>query len=341
MSDATDDVRQRCRASRRPRRGLVGWREHVVLAPGQPVGPARLRAYDAAQDRLTLHTRIDERSAAFLALGLAKTSRRPVAVVTTSGTATANLHPAVLEAHHAGVRAGRAHRRPAGRAARHQRQPDHRPGRDLYGAAVRPPPTCAPGGRRGGPVRVPSGAGCRSRGPCHLNLQFDEPLVARPGPLASRRWSRRAASGTPAAPTRPCSRRGTTGAPSWSPATTRARALGSWPSSTAGRCFAEPTSGSRTGDQRHPHLPAAARRRGAAGHGSSGSSSAGTPRSAGRSRRLISRTDVEVVGGPRAARRSPTRATSYGASSSSGRPSDAPPGRVRAGSTSGGRPTPR
>src|SRR5690606_19423176 len=50
--------------------------------------------------RLTLHVRVDERSAGFLALGLAKVSRVPAAVVTTSGTAVANLHPAVLEAHH-------------------------------------------------------------------------------------------------------------------------------------------------------------------------------------------------------------------------------------------------
>ena len=53
--------------------------------------------------RLRLHVRVDERSAGFLALGLAKGSLRPVPVVTTSGTAVANLHPAVLEASHAGV----------------------------------------------------------------------------------------------------------------------------------------------------------------------------------------------------------------------------------------------
>ena len=53
--------------------------------------------------RLRLHVRIDERTAAFLALGLALRSGRPVPVATTSGTAVANLHPAVLEASHAGV----------------------------------------------------------------------------------------------------------------------------------------------------------------------------------------------------------------------------------------------
>jgi 2-succinyl-5-enolpyruvyl-6-hydroxy-3-cyclohexene-1-carboxylate synthase len=77
---------------------------HAVLAPGSRNAPLSFALYDAAQvGLLSLHTRIDERTAAFLALGIAKSSRRPAAVVTTSGSATANLHPAVLEAAHAGV----------------------------------------------------------------------------------------------------------------------------------------------------------------------------------------------------------------------------------------------
>ncbi len=71
-----------------------------VVCPGSrnaPLSMAVARAADAG--RLTLHVRIDERSAAFFALGLAKAGRS-VAVVVTSGTAVANLHPAVLEAHH-------------------------------------------------------------------------------------------------------------------------------------------------------------------------------------------------------------------------------------------------
>ena len=95
---------------------------------------------------LRLHTRLDERSAGFLALGLTKVGSR-AAVICTSGTAVANLHPALLEAAHAGVPlvAVTADRPDA--AARHRRQPDHRPGRPL-----RPP---HPHRRPGAPADSP------------------------------------------------------------------------------------------------------------------------------------------------------------------------------------------
>jgi 2-succinyl-5-enolpyruvyl-6-hydroxy-3-cyclohexene-1-carboxylate synthase len=76
----------------------------VVLAPGSRSAPLAYECFEA--DRiglLRLHVRVDERTAGFLALGLAKGSGAPVAVLTTSGTAPANLHPAVLEAWHAHV----------------------------------------------------------------------------------------------------------------------------------------------------------------------------------------------------------------------------------------------
>lgn len=75
-----------------------------VVAPGSrnaPLTIAVARAVNAGRARM--HTRIDERSAGFLALGLAKASGRASAVITTSGTATANLHPAVLEASHSDI----------------------------------------------------------------------------------------------------------------------------------------------------------------------------------------------------------------------------------------------
>lgn len=81
----------------------LGVRE-IVLCPGSRSAPLAYAAHDLdAAGRVRLHVRVDERSAAFLALGLAKESGRPAVVVTTSGTAVANLHPAVLEAHHGAV----------------------------------------------------------------------------------------------------------------------------------------------------------------------------------------------------------------------------------------------
>ncbi len=75
----------------------------VVVAPGSRNAPLSFAAdVLAANGEITLHTRIDERSAAFLALGLTKGGRR-AAVMCTSGTAVANLHPALLEAAHSGV----------------------------------------------------------------------------------------------------------------------------------------------------------------------------------------------------------------------------------------------
>ena len=86
-----------------------------VLCPGSRSGPlAHALAEASSEDRpagapsVNLHVRIDERSAAFLALGIARARAldgrpQPVAIVTTSGTAVGNLLPAVMEAHHSGI----------------------------------------------------------------------------------------------------------------------------------------------------------------------------------------------------------------------------------------------
>jgi len=82
------------------RRGVTD----VVVCPGSRSQALALAAARFEQaGLLTLHVRIDERSAGFLALGLAVESGVPAVVVTTSGTAVGNLHPAVLEAAHSGV----------------------------------------------------------------------------------------------------------------------------------------------------------------------------------------------------------------------------------------------
>lgn len=89
--------------------------EDCVLSPGSRSGPLAHALAEAGSGnpplgapRVRLHVRIDERAAGFLALGLARGraatgTARPVALVTTSGTAVGNLLPAVMEAHHAGV----------------------------------------------------------------------------------------------------------------------------------------------------------------------------------------------------------------------------------------------
>ncbi len=70
----------------------------VVMCPGSRNAPLNLALL--ARPDLKVHTRVDERSAAFLALGLARVQRRHVAVVMTSGTAVANALPALVEARH-------------------------------------------------------------------------------------------------------------------------------------------------------------------------------------------------------------------------------------------------
>lgn len=76
----------------------------VVLCPGSRNAPLAFALQAADREgRLRLHMRIDERTAGFLALGLAVAGKRPVPIVMTSGTAVANLGPAVLEANYARV----------------------------------------------------------------------------------------------------------------------------------------------------------------------------------------------------------------------------------------------
>ncbi len=81
---------------------IRGGIDEAVLCPGSRNAPLAFALHAAHQQgRLRLHVRIDERSAGYLALGLAVASRRPVPIVMTSGTAVANMSPAVFEANYA------------------------------------------------------------------------------------------------------------------------------------------------------------------------------------------------------------------------------------------------
>jgi hypothetical protein len=75
--------------------------QHVAVSPGSRSTPMTVAADRTDGLELTMH--LDERSGGFFALGLARATRRPVAVLCTSGTAAANYLPAVIEAFHSGV----------------------------------------------------------------------------------------------------------------------------------------------------------------------------------------------------------------------------------------------
>lgn len=77
---------------------------HIVVSPGSRSQALALVAAELdARGLVRVHVRVDERVAGFTALGIARETRMPAVVVTTSGTGVANLLPAALEAHHAGV----------------------------------------------------------------------------------------------------------------------------------------------------------------------------------------------------------------------------------------------
>lgn len=160
----------------------------AVLSPGSRSAPLAFALHRAdSAGRLRLHVRIDERSAGFLALGLAKASGRAVPVVTTSGTATANLHPAVLEASHADVPLLllTADRPPELRGTGANQTIDQV---HLYGYAVRMFADVGAPERRAGQNAYWRALTCRAlaaatgdagtaSGPVHLNLGLREPLV--------------------------------------------------------------------------------------------------------------------------------------------------------------------
>jgi 2-succinyl-5-enolpyruvyl-6-hydroxy-3-cyclohexene-1-carboxylate synthase len=77
---------------------------NFFLAPGARSQALAIAAGQlASAGKIELHVRLDERSLGFTALGSALASGEPSVIITTSGTAVANLHPAVLEANHSGV----------------------------------------------------------------------------------------------------------------------------------------------------------------------------------------------------------------------------------------------
>ncbi len=158
----------------------------AVICPGSRSTPLAL----ALADRLRAHVRLDERSAGFFALGLAAATGRPTVVCVTSGTAAAELHPAVVEAHQGLVplivctadRPPELHQTGASQTIEQV---------GLYARATRwesvpgVPATGQEATWRPLAVRAfcESLHGAAGPGPVHLNLEFREPLTGAAGPL--------------------------------------------------------------------------------------------------------------------------------------------------------------
>lgn len=236
-----------------------GVREAVV-APGSRSAPLALALAAADRDgRLRLHVRIDERTAGFLAIGLIRGTGLPVPVVTTSGTAVANLHPAVLEASHSGLPliVLSADRPPALRGSGANQTTDQL---KVFGSAVRLFHEMGTPVREVGQVAywrsqvaraVANAVGARSAdpGPVQLNCPLAEPLVPTDGPewpepldgRSSGPWTAvHAATGQPSA-VQPGPKTVVVAGDGASQAARLAAEAGQWP------LFAEPSSRARTG----------------------------------------------------------------------------------------------
>ncbi len=144
----------------------------VVISPGSRNAPLSMAFHQASSKGLiNLHVRIDERTAAFFALGIAKALGRPVPIVCTSGTAAANYHPAVLEASHTNVpllvltadRPAALRKTGANQTTEQAR---------IFGKAVR---YFADISGSVYPMELPFNS--LQSGPVHLNIQFEEPLI--------------------------------------------------------------------------------------------------------------------------------------------------------------------
>ena len=169
---------------------------HAVLCPGSRSAPLALAAGLLQSRRLRLHTALDERSAAFFALGLARATGVPAAVITTSGSAVAQLLPACVEADHGAIpllllSADRPDRLKGCGANQSVNQEDFLRGScRWFGQASGTglggmEPAAVEALAAEAYVRSLGGNGALPAGPVHLNLPFEEPLHVGAASLAS------------------------------------------------------------------------------------------------------------------------------------------------------------
>jgi 2-succinyl-5-enolpyruvyl-6-hydroxy-3-cyclohexene-1-carboxylate synthase len=154
----------------------------AVVAPGSRSAPLALAL--ARDDRVRVHVVVDERSAAFFALGLGRASGRPAVVCCTSGTAGAHFHPAVIEADLSAVPllVCTANRPPEllDTGAGQTIDQHHLFGRSVRWFAAPGPPDAIPGAGevwRSTAARAVAASLGPPAGPVHLDLAFREPLV--------------------------------------------------------------------------------------------------------------------------------------------------------------------
>ncbi|MDZ8200147.1 2-succinyl-5-enolpyruvyl-6-hydroxy-3-cyclohexene-1-carboxylic-acid synthase [Microbacterium sp. SSW1-59] len=172
--------------------------QHVVVSPGsRSQAPALVATELERLGHVQLHVRIDERVAGFTALGIARETGMPAIVVCTSGTAVAQLLPAALEAHHAGIpllllTADRPPELRGVGANQTTRQPGLFSSATRYDADLAVPECTDPTGTSDQTAMLRAvaadafdaavGRGQWSPGPVHLNLPYREPLS---GPIPS------------------------------------------------------------------------------------------------------------------------------------------------------------
>ena len=155
--------------------------EHAVISPGSRSTPISLLL---AEEDIKLHVHVDERSAAFFALGIAKASKKPTVLVCTSGTAAANYFPAIVEAKISRIplivlTADRPHE------LRDVGAPQAIDQLDLYGKHVKWFMEMSTPDNSPGMIRYAKTVGARAvamakqhpSGPVHVNIPLREPLI--------------------------------------------------------------------------------------------------------------------------------------------------------------------